>query len=140
MQVSDSTRMNPHLLLPNSTHLYICMMLLDTFLCHVVTLLFLLALIFLLTISQNHLLFFFLPFNDNYFFFFPSLCVCLCVLDFHHSRFPPVPLTTLPSLSKATTTFTLVSSLSLPPSSIIIKSVRLLALFGKKKLFKQGKK
>ena len=50
------------------------------------------------------------------FFFFISVCVCLCVLDFHHSRFPPVPLTTLPSLSKATTTFTLVSSLSLPPS------------------------
>ena len=80
LQVSDSTRMSPHLRLPNSTHLYICMMLLDTFLCHVVTLLFLLALIFLLTISQNHLLFFFfLPFNDNYFFFFFHLCVCVSV-------------------------------------------------------------
>ena len=80
LQVSDSTRMSPHLRLPNSTHLYICMMLLDTFLCHVVTLLFLLALIFLLTISQNHLLFFFfcLSTTTTSFFFF-HLCVCVSV-------------------------------------------------------------
>ena len=137
LQVSDSTRMSPHLRLPNSTHLYTCMMLLDTFLCHVVTLLFLLALIFLLTISQNHLLFFFfcLSTTTTSFFFFSSLCVCVCVfwtstiLAFRrclwrrylrcrrqqlHSRLFPL-------------------SLSLPPSSITIKSVILLALFGKKK-------